>query len=115
MAVRNGKKAPGSPVVQQIAQALGETQLAALGQIKGRMRTIGSGNPPVRIIPIVGGTQLTPSELEGFGYTRIMVFTHRSSYRKRTFLIQQPPVSALLHNRCEVEPNLQPSSIPSWT
>jgi hypothetical protein len=38
--------------VQQIAQALGETQLVALGQIKGRMRTIGSGNPPVRTIPI---------------------------------------------------------------
>src|SRR5919202_1714309 len=88
MAVRNGKKAPGSPVVQQIAQALGETQLAALGQIKGRMRTIGSGNPPVRIIPIVGGTRLTPLELEGFGYTQIMVFTHRSSYRKRSFLVQ---------------------------
>ena len=51
-------------MVQQIAQALGETQLAALGQIKGRMRTIGSGNPPVRIIPIVGGTRLTPLETE---------------------------------------------------
>jgi hypothetical protein len=34
MAGPNGKKAPASPVVTQIATALGETQPAALGQLK---------------------------------------------------------------------------------
>jgi CHAD domain-containing protein len=41
MAGPNGKKAPASPVVTQIAQALGETQPAALGQLKRIVQTIG--------------------------------------------------------------------------
>jgi hypothetical protein len=41
MAAPNGKKAPGSPVVQQIATALGETEPMARGQIKRIVQTIG--------------------------------------------------------------------------
>jgi CHAD domain-containing protein len=41
VAALNGKKAPGSPVVKQIAQALGEDKLMALGQIKRIVQTIG--------------------------------------------------------------------------
>jgi CHAD domain-containing protein len=41
MAGPNGKKPAASPVVTQIAQALGETQPAALGQLKRIVQTIG--------------------------------------------------------------------------
>jgi hypothetical protein len=41
MAGPNGKKAPRSPVVTQIAQALGETKPMARGQIKRIVQTIG--------------------------------------------------------------------------
>ena len=41
MAAPNGKKAPGSPVVKQIATALGETKPMALGQLKRIVQTIG--------------------------------------------------------------------------
>ena len=41
MATPNGKKAPGSPVVKQIATALGETKPMAFGQIKRIVKTIG--------------------------------------------------------------------------
>ena len=41
MAAPNGKKAPMSPVVKQIAQALGEDKPMARGQIKGIVRTLG--------------------------------------------------------------------------
>jgi hypothetical protein len=41
MAAPNGKKAPESPVVMQIATALGETKPMALGQLKRIVQTIG--------------------------------------------------------------------------
>jgi CHAD domain-containing protein len=41
MAAPHGKKPLANPVVQQIAQALGETKPAALGQIKRIVQTIG--------------------------------------------------------------------------
>jgi hypothetical protein len=41
MAGPNGKKVPASPVVTQIAQALGETKPMARGQIKRIVQTIG--------------------------------------------------------------------------
>ena len=41
MAGPNGKKVPASPMVTQIAQALGETKPMARGQIKRIVQTIG--------------------------------------------------------------------------
>jgi PHAX RNA-binding domain len=41
MAGPNGKKAPASPLAQQIAQAVGETKPMALGQITRIVQTIG--------------------------------------------------------------------------
>ena len=61
--------------------------------------------------PAPGGSAFTLT-VNGNGN---LLSRYLACHKKDPFWYSNQPVSALLHNRSQVEPILQPSSMPSWT